>query len=694
MQVEPRKAKVRREADQRRRIQEFAQELSATLGADFFQSIVKHLAQTFQADCVYLGELIGAPVQRIRTLAACRGMEVSANFEVQLEGTAAGQAMADGSFACAKQSRLLFPLDELLQSLDAQGFVGIRLSDSKGQAEGLLAMISSRGFTHLPVVRSVLDAFIPRAASELERKRSEDAQREIEERHQAFISNNPDAMWRIELEQPLPLTLPEEEQIEHVYRFGYFAECNDALVKLAGVKHAEDVIGTRFGEFANRINPGAREELRSAVLSGFRSATVEVAPFDAAGQQVYRLRSQFGIVEQGALHRIWGTTRDISDLRRVELSLEASEKRFREVLEGIQLPAVMLDLQGSVTFANECFLKLSKRSWEELSALTWLSGIVPERERAMWKTGIVPDERGRLAALHFEGEITPRSGRAHTVAWDTIGLYTANNQLDGMAAIGRDITRQKALETEVRVAQKLESIGRLAAGVAHDFNNLLMIVSNHTDQLLRKTADGDPLRSHMEAIENAASQCVRLTSQLMAFGRKQHLYPKPLDLNELISGDERIIRSLIGGSIALRIEKGARLGVIHADMTQIQRVLANLVSNARDAMPDGGALVVSTSNLTVESDDPAYPGIAAGSYVRLTVEDNGAGLTEESRAHLFEPFFTTKAAGKGTGLGLATVYGIVTQSGGHIVVHGEPGRGTRFDLLFPVARESRYELGR
>ena len=694
MQAETRRARVRRESDQRRLVLGIAKELSATLGADFFQSIVKHLARTFQADCVYLGELTGIRSHRIRTLVAIRGMETSPNFECKLEGTAAGQVLSDGTFACGKQAKLLFPLDALLQSLDAEGFVGIRLSDSKGQPEGLLAMISSTGFTDLTVVRSVLEAFVPRAASELERKRCEDLHTENEQRHRAFISNNPDAMWRIELEQPLPLSLPEEQQIEHIYRYGYLAECNDALLKLAGVTHAEDLIGARFGEFVGHINPAAREELRSAVRSGFQSAIVQTTPFDRDGREVYRLRIQFGIVEQGALRRLWGTTRDISDLRRAELSLAASERRFREVLEGVQLPAIMLDLQGSITFANECFVRLTKRSLEELFAVRWLSGIIPERESEMWKSAIVPDGRGRQAALHFEGEITPRDGSAHTVAWDTIGLYTANNQPAGMAAIGRDVTRQKALEMEVRVAQKLESIGRLAAGVAHDFNNLLMIVCGHTDQLLQKTVESDPSRAHLEAIESASAQCVRLTSQLMAFGRKQQMHPKLLDLNKLVSGDERILRSLIGSAIELTIEKGAPLSLIYADLTQIQRVLANLVSNARDAMPNGGTLVVSTSNVTVEADDPAKPGIEAGSYVRLSVEDSGTGLTEETRAHIFEPFFTTKAPGKGTGLGLSTVYGIVTQSGGHIVVQCQPGRGTRFDLLFPVARDSRYELGR
>jgi two-component system cell cycle sensor histidine kinase/response regulator CckA len=686
-QVEARQARVRKEADQRRRVLQTAMELSATLGADFFRSIVRHLATTFEADCAYLGELAGTPANRITTLAVFRGQEASQNFDQSLVGSASGQVLSDGSFACSRDAKRLFPEDDLIQNLDAEGYIGIRLSDSAGQIVGLLAMVSKDGYTNIQVVRSVLEVFVPRAAAELERKRSDDMRRQNEERHQAFISANPDAMWRVELEQPILLSLTEEEQIDSIYRFGYLAECNDALAKLAGAQSAEELVGSRVHELATLINPGAREELRSAIRSGFRSTTVETAVPDRAGGQVYRLRSQFGIVEEGGLRRIWGTTRDITDLRRTELSLAASERRFREVLEGIQLPAVMLDLHGTITFANECFLLLAQRSREELSALTWLNGVVPAGESEKWKAALLPDERGRVARFHFEGAIVSGAAPPRVISWDAIGLYDQDNHPAGLAAIGRDITRQLALEMEIRRAEKLESIGRVAAGVAHDFNSLLTVILMGTTQLLQEAAKSGRVHESLSAIEDAATRCARLTGQLLAFARQQHLRPQLINLNDVIAGDERIIRILIGAGIELVLDLGSSLRLVYADPTQIQRALANLATNARDAMPQGGKVTVATSNIRVEADDAEYPGMPPGSYVRLSVSDTGIGLTEEIRAHLFEPFFTTKEPGKGTGLGLSTVYGIVKQGGGHMTVHGEPGNGTRFDIILPVARD-------
>jgi two-component system cell cycle sensor histidine kinase/response regulator CckA len=679
--------RVRRESDQQRRVVEIAKGLSGTLGNDFFQSIVRHLATTFQADCVYLGELAGTPADRIRTLAVFRDQRLTRNFELRLSGTASGQVLSDGSLACSRDVKRLFPLDDLIQALDAEGYIGIRLSDSNGQAAGLLAMVSKARYTNIQVARSVLEAFVPRAAAELERKRRDDIHRQNEERHQAFISSNPDAMWRIELEQPVPLSLAEEEQIDRIYRFGYLAECNDALARLAGVKSVEELVGARFHEIATRINSGTKEELRSAIRSGFRAATVETTSHDSGGSQVYRLRSQFGIVEEGELRRIWGTTRDITDLRRTELSLAASERRSREMLEGVQLPAMMLDLAGTITFVNECFLLLTQRSRQELSMLAWLNGVVPAVESETWKATLLPDKRGRHGRFHFQGSVIPKDGPSRVIAWDTIGLHDQNGHLAGVAAIGQDITRQRALETEIRQAQKLESIGRLAAGVAHDFNNLLMVLIGNTTELLQEVTESGPVRERLSAIEDAATQCARLTEQLLTFGRKQHFKPRIISLNDVVAGDERIIRSLIGAGIELILDLGSPLGLVNADPTHIQRAVANLVTNARDAMPHGGTLTVATTNLEIEAEDPAYPGILPGSYVRLSVSDTGIGLTEEVRTHIFEPFFTTKEPGRGTGLGLSTVYGMVTQGGGHVAVRGEPGKGTRFDILLPVVRD-------
>ena len=608
--------RMRRDTGNRQSVLHLSKELAATLGKDFFQSVVKHLSAAFQADCVYLGELVGPNRARIRTVAVFGAKESPQGFEQIVTGTASGQVLSDGAYFRSKDIAVVFPQDDVIRSLEAQGFLGVRLSDSTGQPIGLLAMIFKRGITNLQVVKSVLEAFVPRAAAELERKRFDDMHREIEERYHAFISSNPDAMWRIELEEPVPLNLTDEEQVELIYRSGYLAECNHSLAMLAGVESTDELLGRRFSDVAVRINPGAREELRAAVRSGFRSLTVENAIQDDAGGTVYRLRSHLGIVENGRLLRLWGTSRDITGLRRTELSLAASERRFREVLEGVHLPAVMLDLRGGVVFANECFVSLAQRSREELSALAWLNGVVPAAESETWKASTLQDDSNRRSCLHFEGTILAPKGPPRSISWDTIALYDSNNRLVGVAGIGRDITRQRSLEIEIRQSQKLESIGRLAAGVAHDFNNLLMTILGESEQLLGMVGS-DPAREGLFVINNAAVQCSQLTAELLMFGRQQPLKPRLIRLNDVIVADEALIRSLTSQHIELIFDLEPALGLVYADPAHIQRSVASLVTNARDAMTHGGTLTVSTSNLTLVEEAAAYPGVSPGSYVRL-----------------------------------------------------------------------------
>jgi PAS domain S-box-containing protein len=673
------------DAVEHRKVLEIAKELSATLGSDFFQSIVRHLAGVFRADCVWIAELYGTPPDRLRTVAMFQSSGGADGFEQKLPGTAAGQVISNGTVECGAAAWRQFPSDGLIAAMKAEGYLAVRLTDSKGQPLGLLAMLSKNGFSDSSLVRSVLDTFSARAAAELERKRDDDLHRENEERYHAFISSNPDAMWRLELEQPVPLSLPEEDQIDMIYRFGYIAECNDAAARNAGRTRGEELVGARIGELAPRPTSKMVEEFRTALRSRFRLTTMEVQRTADRGP-VYRLRSFFGIIDDnGALRRIWFTTRDITDLRRAEASLAASESRFRAVLEGIQLPAVILDSEGSVTFANECFLGLARRSGEDVARRKWLDGMIPAGEGEEWKTTLVPDDRGHYTSVHFEGTLIPREGPLLTVAWDTIGLHGPDGQLAGLAAIGRDITRQEALEMEVRQAQKLESVGRLAAGIAHDFNNLLTVILGRVGQLLQRSKDGTAEHESLAEVDRAATQCACLTGELLAFSRKQQLRPKLTNLNDVITGDERIIRTLAGDGIQVSLDLASPLGLVCVDAVQLQRAVANLVTNARDAMPEGGKLTITTAPLTIGPEDLALAALPRGNYIRLSVSDTGLGVTDEIRAHLFEPFFTTKGAGKGTGLGLATVYGIVTQSGGHINVFSEPGKGTRFDLLFPAA---------
>ena len=240
------------------------------------------------------------------------------------------------------------------------------------------------------------------------------------------------------------------------------------------------------------------------------------------------------------------------------------------------------------------------------------------------------------------------------------------------------------LREQLRQAQKLESVGRLAGGVAHDFNNILVVINGYAALLADRLSPFDPLREYVLEIGKAGEHAASLTSQLLAFSRKQVIRPLPLDLNAVVRDAERMLRRLIGEDIEFVIQPEAESAWVMADHAQIHQVIVNLAANARDAMPNGGKLRIATANIEVDEElAAAYPGVAPGSHVLTTFTDTGAGMPEEVRRNIFEPFFTTKEQGKGTGLGLATVYGIVRQSGGWIEVESRVGEGTSFRIYLP-----------
>ncbi len=250
----------------------------------------------------------------------------------------------------------------------------------------------------------------------------------------------------------------------------------------------------------------------------------------------------------------------------------------------------------------------------------------------------------------------------------------------------RDVTRREA---ELRQSHKMEAVGRLAGGVAHDFNNVLTAIFGYADLLLDQFTDDDPRQADVLEIRNAAERAAALTRQLLAFSRKQMIQPKVLNLNDVVTSLHKLMSRLVGEDIPIDIRTAGQLWGVRADPGQIEQVLMNLAANSRDAMPEGGSLTISTENtVVVEEETRDRPGLRPGDYVTMTVADTGSGVPEDVRAHIFEPFFTTKALGKGTGLGLATVYGIVKQNGGGIYLDSENGKGTRFMIYLPRVPET------
>ena len=264
-------------------------------------------------------------------------------------------------------------------------------------------------------------------------------------------------------------------------------------------------------------------------------------------------------------------------------------------------------------------------------------------------------------------------------------LRSSEREILGVIGVALDITDRKHLADQLRQSQKMQAVGELAGGVAHDFNNLLMVVKGHAELLLDRLPKASPLRSSIDQMEKAADRAASLTRQLLAFSRKQVLQPRVLDLNEVVAGMIKMVSRVIGEHIELSFLPSLELGSVMADPSQMEQVLLNLVVNARDAMPQGGRLTIETSNVDLDRSMAArHPGMETGSYVMLTVSDTGCGMDARTQSRIFEPFFTTKGQGKGTGLGLATVYGVVKQSGGFIWVYSEVDHGTTFKIYLPL----------
>jgi PAS domain S-box-containing protein len=369
-------------------------------------------------------------------------------------------------------------------------------------------------------------------------------------------------------------------------------------------------------------------------------------------------------------------------------ALRESERRFRDMLQNLKLLAVTLDANGNVTFCNDYALQLTRYAAADVLGADFFARFaVPERRAAARAEFLEKIRRGDLA-VHEESEILARDDERRLVSWTHTLLRDSLGRVIGAASIGIDTTDEKHLEERLRQSQKLEAVGRLAGGVAHDFNNLLTIILGYSDLLLLSSVDPNVLEHSLE-VKRAAERAAGLTKQLLAFSRRQVLQPSVIDLSVVMADTEKMLRRLIGEDIQLTSTCAAELGRVRADRGQIEQVLVNLVVNSRDAMPAGGRLTLSTENVYLdEAYARAHGVVQPGPYVRLTVTDAGHGMDAATQARIFEPFFTTKKEGQGTGLGLATVYGIVKQSGGYIWVYSEQGVGTTFKIYLPRVDEA------
>jgi two-component system, cell cycle sensor histidine kinase and response regulator CckA len=366
--------------------------------------------------------------------------------------------------------------------------------------------------------------------------------------------------------------------------------------------------------------------------------------------------------------------------RRAEEELRRNESMQRLLFEHNPLPTWLYEVE-TLRFlkVNQAATALYGYSEEEFERMTVLQ-IRPQEQRDTARAQLKNSEGAGEA--HEFWLHRAKDGRTFEVETVTHELKYAEKRV--RLVVAQDIGERRQLESQLRQAQKMEAVGRLAGGVAHDFNNLLMVIKGHTELLLRALEPSEQITRKIEQIDRSADRATALTRQLLAFSRMQVLQPQVIRLNTIVEEMGKLLPRMIGEDIELLIRTEKDLGTVRADASQMEQVIMNLAVNARDAMPSGGKLVIETANVEL---DPGYvnthPLMKPGPYIQLVVTDSGTGMDAETQAHIFEPFFTTKEKGKGTGLGLATVYGIVKQSGGFIWVYSELGKGTSFKIYLP-----------
>ena len=382
--------------------------------------------------------------------------------------------------------------------------------------------------------------------------------------------------------------------------------------------------------------------------------------------------------------RLPAAVRSAIDHARQRAAARAAETRYHELFDGAPVGLIRSLPDGRILAANAAAVRIA--GYPSVSAL--LDASVVE----LYAEG---GDRARVAGALERGESLQNleiQGRRQdgTLIWVSVNVRPVRSAAGAIAHYEwsfSDITERRQLESQLRQAQKMEAVGQLAGGVAHDFNNLLTVIGGRCYLMLGKLAADDPLRREVELVRGASERAARLTHQLLAFSRKQVLEPRVLDLNETVSGIEPLLRRLIGEHIEIAVIQGPGLAHVKADAGQLEQVILNLAVNARDAMGRGGQLVLETANATLDAAAARRsPDLEPGAYVMLSVTDSGHGMDAATRAQIFEPFFTTKEVGKGTGLGLATVYGIVKQSGGLIEVESEPGHGASFKVYLPAVQ--------
>jgi PAS domain S-box-containing protein len=516
-----------------------------------------------------------------------------------------------------------------------------------------------------------------------EQAAAQEALRQSEERYRAFIEQTTEGVWRFELEQPIAVNLPPEEQIDRIYAHAYLAECNDAVARMYGYGSADELIGARLGDLMPRTDPQNLNYLRAFIQSGYRLTDAESHEIDREGRGHYFLNNLIGVVSNGQVLRAWGSQRDVTASRKAEAAIQASEARFRSVFESGMIGIAFWNGER-MTAANDTLLAMLGYTRQDLDAGLLRHGKLTPAGYEEVDRRATEETKVRGSCTPYEKEFLRKDGTRIPVL---VGGARLGPDMSDAVFFVLDITERRRAEDRLRQAERIEVVGQLAGGMAHEANNQMSVVLGAASFILARPDLPPAVRQDVEYIRDAAERTAAITRQLLAFSRRQILQPRIVDLNAVLQHLEPILRRTLTEEQTLSLRLGRDLAPIRADPAQLDQVVLNLAINARDAMPGGGTLTLETrAEVLTDQYVSMRPGvgIAPGRYTALLVSDTGQGMDAETMKHMFEPFFTTKPVGKGSGLGLAMVYGIVKQSGGYIWAYSEPGMGSTLKLYFPA----------
>ncbi|NCC52754.1 MAG: PAS domain S-box protein [Spartobacteria bacterium] len=671
-----------RDITERKRVEdalrEVAQGVSESTGFSFFFSLVKHLARALDVPYVVLSERSQQEPGLINTLAVYANGEIADNFNFNSEGSVCEKLIPGQPLHIASHVQEQFPSDTLLTRCcaDIDSFIGYCLSDFTSSCIGYLTIMGTRPLKDIRLAESMLQIFASRAASELDRKKAAEELWESEEKYRSLTDDV--------LDTSSIGTLILDGRYNVVW-------ANQAFEQFFGIRRA-DIIGC-----SKDVVLEAQREVVEDPDAVLRSPGDE--PQEKTARREYHVLNTPRTPERWLEHwsqpirsglYIGGRIEHYADITERKAT-EAERNRMAMATEQAAEAVIITEVDGTIQYVNPAFEQITGYSREEAIGQNvrllksgrhddaFYHAIWGELAKGGAWSGRLINKKKDGSLYHAEAVISPiRDDKAQVVNY---------------VAVSRDVSHEVELEEQFRQAQKMESVGRLAGGIAHDFNNLLTSILGFSRLILDTVEEGNPIQSDVKEIIRAGERAAKLTRQLLAFGRKQIMQVCPLDINEVVMEMDQLLRRTLGEDVELVTVLGEKLGTIEADIGLLEQVIMNLAVNARDAMPRGGKLTISTMQTTLDEEFCRNRiGIEPGEYVMLAVSDVGCGMAEEVITHAFEPFYTTKEKGKGTGLGLATVYGIVKQCQGAIELESEVDQGTTFKIYLPAVNKKARSL--